>query len=108
MKRVPWWYMGLYLVLILAALPLMFRLVPPNRWYGFRLPGAMVSPEAWFKINALGGNLLVASWILCMGVNLLVMMLSTERARPFLGWINLVLIFLSFWFVSQLLLDQLP
>jgi len=108
MKRTPWWYLSLYGLLILAGVPLVFQLVPPNRWYGFRLPGAMVSPEAWFQINALGGKLLIASMVFCAGLNLLMLIPSTDRLRPYLGWINLALIVLSFWIVSRLLLEHLP
>ena len=108
MKRIPWWYLSLYGLLILAGLPLIFRLVPPNRWYGFRLPGAMISPETWYDINAMGGQMLIGSMVLCAVLNLLTVLPSMERVRPYLGWINLALVVLSFWIVSRLLLEHLP
>ena len=88
MNRVPWWYLSLYGLLMVAGLPLVFQLVPPNRWYGFRLPGAMVSPEAWYQINALGGKMLIGSMVLCALLNLLMLLPASDRLRPYLGWIN--------------------
>ena len=108
MKRVPWWYLSLYALLILAGLPLIFKVVPPNRWYGFRLPGAMISPEVWYDINALGGKMLIGSMVLCAALNLLMVNPATDRLRPYLGWINMGLVVLSFWIVSRLLLEHLP
>ena len=37
---------------ILAALPLLFRKIPPNIFYGFRVPKSLKSPENWYGINA--------------------------------------------------------
>lgn len=106
MKRIPWWYLGLYGALILAGFPLVFEWVPPNRWYGFRLPGAMISPENWYAVNALGGKLLILSMALCGVLNLLFVLPTMDKVRPYQGWINLGLIFLSFWIVSRMLVES--
>ena len=44
-----------------VCLPLIYRKVPVNRWYGIRLPESFVSVERWYEINAYGGRLL-ARW----------------------------------------------
>jgi len=103
-----WQYLGLNLVLILASLPLVFRLVPPNRWYGFRLPGMQSSEALWYEFNALGAKMFVASMIICVAVNLAFLLKGTELAQPYLGWINAGMIALSFWIVSWLLVQSLP
>jgi len=45
-------------VLLLLSLPLMFRMVPMNRVYGFRIKAAYESEKNWYDINARGGKLL--------------------------------------------------
>ncbi len=101
-------YLGLNLVLIVASLPLVFRLVPPNRWYGFRLPGIQSSEALWYGFNALGAKMFIASMIICGVVNLAFLWKGTEKAQPYLGWINAGMIALSFWIVTRLLVQALP
>ncbi|MCZ6558386.1 MAG: SdpI family protein [SAR324 cluster bacterium] len=108
MFRYLWKYLGMNAVLIAATLPLVFHWVPPNRWYGFRLPGTGASPELWYGINATGGKMFILSMIICASVNLLFLWRGLEKARPYLGWINGGLILLSFWIVSQVLVQYLP
>ncbi len=108
MRKGLWKYLGLYGVLILASLPLLFRQVPPNRFFGFRLPGAILFPSRWYDINALGGGMFIVSMLLCAALNLLLFRREFERAQPYLGGINATLIVLSFWIVSQLLVQSLP
>lgn len=101
-------YVSLYVVLVASALPLLFRAVPPNRFFGFRLPGTASSPELWYDINALGAKLFIFSMVICGAVNLLFLRRELEKALPYLGWINAGLIGLSFWIVSQMLIQYLP
>jgi len=37
------------------AIPLIVRMVKPNRVYGVRIPAAFASEEAWYRINRHGG-----------------------------------------------------
>ena len=37
---------------ILSVLPLLFRKIPPNKFYGFRVVKSLKSPENWYGINA--------------------------------------------------------
>ncbi len=46
---------------ISLALPLMWRKVAMNRWYGVRIPKAFASEENWYAINALGGRWMVVA-----------------------------------------------
>lgn len=44
------------IVLILAALPLAFKKVPKNHFYGIRTPRTMSgSNEQWYAVNQIGG-----------------------------------------------------
>ena len=40
-------------VLIVLSIPLLFRWVPRNRFYGFRIPATMRSDSVWYEANAL-------------------------------------------------------
>jgi len=51
--------MGLGLLVALISVPLLFRKVPPNRWYGVRVPEAFVSDENWYAINEFGSRRLL-------------------------------------------------
>ncbi len=86
----------------------MFRLVPPNRFFGFRLPGTVGFSEIWYDINAQGGKMFILSMVICAAINLLFLWRGLERALPYLGWINAALIVLSFWIVTQVLIQSLP
>ena len=108
MSRKLWKYLGLNGVLVLASLPLVFRLMPPNRWYGFRLPGTESSLDIWYEINAMGGKMFILSMVICAGMNLLFLWRGLEKALPYLGWINFGMIALSFLIVSQVLVQYLP
>lgn len=44
------------LLLFGVNIPLAFRLIPMNRWYGFRLRASFQSDQRWYDINAYGGR----------------------------------------------------
>jgi hypothetical protein len=70
-------------VTALFSIPLILRKVPPNRFYGFRTPATLSSPEIWYPVNAFSGwALLVASTVSF----LLVCLLPDEVVEnPWLG-----------------------
>lgn len=46
----------------MVSIPLIFKMVPPNRWYGFRIPQTLSNQELWFRANWFAGwAFLVAS-----------------------------------------------
>ena len=49
------------LVTLLVSLPLMYRKVPMNAFYGIRIRASFQSEERWCEINAQGGKLF-AKW----------------------------------------------
>jgi uncharacterized membrane protein len=63
---------GLPLLLILMSIPLILRLIPPNRFFGVRVPASKYSEESWYRINRVGGSILAASGALTLLLNLLV------------------------------------
>jgi hypothetical protein len=43
-------------VLVLLSLPLMFRWVPPNRFFGLRIPSTLRNRSVWYDANALSAR----------------------------------------------------
>jgi uncharacterized membrane protein len=46
-------------LLFLLSAPLVLRLVPPNRLYGFRTRKTLSSPEIWYPANVFAGYALM-------------------------------------------------
>jgi uncharacterized membrane protein len=44
-------YVGAGILLILISLPLLFKMIPPNPVYGFRLSPALNDPTIWYATN---------------------------------------------------------
>lgn len=42
-------------VIMVVCIPLMLRLVPPNRFYGFRTRRTLENRELWFRANRFAG-----------------------------------------------------
>jgi hypothetical protein len=52
------------ITIILTCLPLLFKMIPRNRWYGVRVREAYASEGAWYAINQIGAvALIVASLV---------------------------------------------
>jgi uncharacterized membrane protein len=52
------------ITILLVCLPLLFNLIPRNRWYGVRVREAMASDAAWYAVNRLGGMALIAACLI--------------------------------------------
>src|SRR5215467_15240319 len=61
------------------GIPLILRLVPPNRFYGFRTATSYSSADAWYQINFATGLALVAAGVVA---GLLVLLLSQFALKP--------------------------
>jgi hypothetical protein len=58
------------LLLFLLNLPLTWRKVPMNRFYGFRTAAAFKSQEAWYDVNAFGGRQFVFAALFMIALGL--------------------------------------
>lgn len=54
------------LLLLLVAIPLLLKKVPPNRWYGFRVSATLKDPALWYQ-----ANVYIAKYISGIGVILM-------------------------------------
>ncbi len=76
------------IAIILVSLPLVFELVPPNRWYGVRVREAYASDAAWYAINRRGSIALIGACLLWL--------VAAVYARPkYVPAIGLCLILLT-------------
>ena len=47
-------------ILVLLSVPLMFRWIPPNRFFGLRVPSTLRNKSVWYDANALSARHLFA------------------------------------------------
>jgi uncharacterized membrane protein len=69
---------------LLLGWPLARRRVPPNRWYGVRLPATLSNPAVWYEANAVCGDDLVRLGLVLLVISL---GLSFVSGLPELGYI---------------------
>ena len=48
------------LLLIALGWPMAARRVPPNRWYGLRVPATFADEQVWYVANAVAGRDMMA------------------------------------------------
>ena len=100
-------YGGLYGILILCSLPLIYEWVPPNKWVGFRFAPALANLDVWYEINRMGGRLFLIAMLFCLAVNLFLIWKAPPQVQANLPAINFALIAVSLWLVSVELLNYL-
>jgi hypothetical protein len=58
MQMIALLFFGTGCVLVLISLPLIYRKIPMNRFYGIRMRASFRSDSDWYDINEYGGRLL--------------------------------------------------
>ncbi len=64
-------------LLLAVAVPLVFKLVPPNRIYGFRTATTLSRTDVWYRANIFTGWALIAAAALAATVILFMPQLSS-------------------------------
>ena len=72
-----------------VSLPLVLKLIPPNRVYGVRTSQTLADREVWFRVNRIAGVALMAAVGTAMGFYLAAPELASGRS--FLGVLALIL-----------------
>ncbi len=57
-------WLGTGLLIILIAIPLILRRIPPNGFYGVRVPKTLNNPDIWYPVNHFCGWTLLWSGII--------------------------------------------
>ena len=73
---------------ILVGWPLATRRVPPNRWYGVRVPATMSDRAIWYQANAVTGLDLFRAGLALLGVSLALLLVP---ALPKLAYVAICL-----------------
>lgn len=61
---------GFPVLLVFLAVPMILRLVPPNRFYGYRTAASLSSAENWYHANFVSGCGLALAGVLMFGLAL--------------------------------------
>lgn len=69
-------HLGVALLMIGVGFPLWRRMVPPNRWYGFRTPATCSDTRLWYPCNRVAGI-----WLMLTGAAMAVTCLATFLSR---------------------------
>lgn len=75
--------LGLALLIAVISVPLLLRKVPPNHWYGVRIPASFVSTENWYAINEFG-----AKRLLGLALALVIVGLVHLSLAPMPWWVD--------------------
>lgn len=67
-------------VIAAVSVPLALKLVPPNRFYGYRTAQTLADREVWFRVNRVAGASLVAAAFLTACVYLALPDLASGRS----------------------------
>ena len=85
------------ILLLLLSIPLALRWVPPNHFYGFRVPAVYRNPSVWYDVNAAWGRQAMALGVLMVALEFLLPRgVLVQTLRP-LGLAGLAFITLLNW-----------
>lgn len=86
---IPYVHIGLGLLSVIIAIPLILKKVPMNRAVGIRVRKAFVSEANWYALNAFGGKLFLAFGLLLLGFGVL---FQAQAPAPTSPWAPVYLI----------------
>jgi uncharacterized membrane protein len=78
-------FVAIGLLSVAIGLPLARRRVPPNRWYGIRLPATFADESVWYDTNAASGRDLMMLGDIVVGVAVIPPQLTTLSAAQYAG-----------------------
>jgi hypothetical protein len=81
---------GLPILNVVLGVPLVLRMVPPNRLYGFRTPTTLSAPAAWYPINVATCLALIVAGLLG-GIAVLLLSVGMIALEPELRYVAGVL-----------------
>jgi len=76
-------YVASGLLLIGLALPLVYRKIPPNHLYGFRIKRTLENRDVWFAANAFAGRQLVWTGLATVTAAVVLYLLPINRVDAY-------------------------
>jgi len=70
---------AVYVVMLLLGLPLVFKKVKPNLFYGFRVRATVENPDLWYKYNRLAGIGMLAIFTPTLGCLIYAFILAQQK-----------------------------
>lgn len=95
MKTLLVMYVVFGLLLIGLSVPLLLDKVPPNGWYGFRVPSTLYNADLWYKVNRYAARWLLVSGIITVAAAFLLYYLGDLSVDGY-AWSLLAVFLLSF------------
>ncbi len=83
------------LLLVGLSVPLLLDKIPPNGWYGFRVPSTLYNPDLWYKVNRYAARWLLLSGIVTV-VAAVVLYYGADLSVDGYAWSLLAVFLLSF------------
>ncbi len=84
-------------LLILVSIPLICRWIPPNRFYGFRIPATRTSPSVWYDANALAGRHMLMLGGFMVALEFILPVSVRIPALSTIGTLGMVLFIIADW-----------
>jgi hypothetical protein len=81
-------------LLVLLSLPLMFRLIPPNRFFGLRVPSTLRNRSIWYDANARTARHLFVFGLFLVSLEFVLppsIMVETLRVVAFIGFAAIII-----------------
>jgi len=84
-------------LLIVVSIPLIFRWIPPNRFYGFRIPATCASASVWYEANALAGQHMLLLGALMVALEFVLPLSVRNVTLSTIGTVGLVVFIIADW-----------
>jgi uncharacterized membrane protein len=84
-------------LLIVLSIPLLFRWVPRNRFYGFRIVATLRNDSVWYDVNALSARHMITLGVLMVALEFLLPLSTRIPVLRAVGLIGIVAIIVADW-----------
>ena len=83
--------LGLGVLFIALAIPLIWRKVPPNHYYGLRVPATLADERVWYEANARAGRELLVLGVLVIALGTLLYLITIPLWLSLLLWFTFIM-----------------
>ena len=103
---------GTGMLFIALAIPLILKKVPPNRWYGLRVPATFANDKVWYKANAWTAKVMLGWGLFILIAGIVLSFAPLAQWVKWLLWCSTVLggaivtTIRGWQYANQLLKDQ--
>ena len=80
-------YLGTGILIGGLGVPLLWEMIPPNIWYGFKTPSTLKHEEIWYPVNRVSGYWMVLTGVACSGTSICAYLADFDIATA--TWANL-------------------